>query len=371
MTLKVNTITDTAGTGAPDASNGVTIKGTALSSVSQMEYTASSSEPTSPSGGALWFDTSDDTFKMYLNDLWYTVEYTPPPVWYGDTGVFAGGSSGATRYNVMQSVTISTTGNATDFGDLTVARTYLAGCSSGSRGTYGGGYDGSATNTIDYITFATSGNATDFGDLTLARYGLSSCSDSSRGLFFGGYASAVDDTIDYITIATAGNATDYGDLDITNAGGYFTASCADSTRGIIAGGSNFEFQKRNEISYVTIQTLGNTTDFGDLLAATADMGGCSDATRGIFAGGTATQGHNVIQYITIQTTGNSADFGDLTLVRPRATAISNGTRAVIGGGALSATAYTIDYITIQTLGNASDFGDQTIGLSFMGGASGD
>ena len=114
------------------------------------------------------------------------------PYWYGNTAVFAGGSSGATKYNVMQSVTISTTGNATDFGDLTVARERLAGCSNGDRGTYGGGLGGSATNTIDYITFATSGNAIDFGDLTVARYGLSSCSDGSRGLFFGGLTSALN-----------------------------------------------------------------------------------------------------------------------------------------------------------------------------------
>jgi len=37
----------------------------------------------------------------------------------------------------------------------------------GSRGVFGGGHTGSSTNVIDYITIATTGNATDFGDRTL------------------------------------------------------------------------------------------------------------------------------------------------------------------------------------------------------------
>ena len=42
------------------------------------------------------------------------------PVWYGSRGVFGGGSIPST--NVIEYVTIANTGNATDFGDLTVTR---------------------------------------------------------------------------------------------------------------------------------------------------------------------------------------------------------------------------------------------------------
>ena len=36
-------------------------------------------------------------------------------------------------------------------------------------GLFGGGNTGSASNVIDYVTIASTGNATDFGDLTVAR----------------------------------------------------------------------------------------------------------------------------------------------------------------------------------------------------------
>jgi len=66
------------------------------------------------------------------------------------------------------------------------------------------------------------------------------------------------------------------------------------------------------MSYITIASTGNGTDFGDLTKSNNQMnnGNTSSPTRGIFAGGYFN--NNVIEYITIATTGNSADFGDLT-----------------------------------------------------------
>ena len=49
----------------------------------------------------------------------------------------------------------------------------------GYVGIFGGGYDGSARiNTIDYVTISTPGNATDFGDLTVARNRLAATSNA-------------------------------------------------------------------------------------------------------------------------------------------------------------------------------------------------
>ena len=45
-----------------------------------------------------------------------------------------------------------------------------------SRGVFGGGFTGSYSNVLDYVTIQTAGNATDFGDLTVARDGLAACS---------------------------------------------------------------------------------------------------------------------------------------------------------------------------------------------------
>ena len=91
-------------------------------------------------------------------------------------GVFGGGQNDSSRTNQIEYITIVTTGNATDFGDLTTQRNALAACSDNMRGVFGGGYDGSDVNTMDYITIANTGNATDFGDLSDARKWLGSCS---------------------------------------------------------------------------------------------------------------------------------------------------------------------------------------------------
>ena len=69
-------------------------------------------------------------------------------------------------------------------------------------------------NTIDYITIATQGNATDFGDMTVAARGLmeGSATTSTRGLLISGkHDSGYYNVINFVTIASAGDATDFGD----------------------------------------------------------------------------------------------------------------------------------------------------------------
>ena len=75
-----------------------------------------------------------------------------------------------------------------------------------------GGYDGSYRNYISYITIASTGNATDFGDLTANRMQTASLSDGYRGVIGGG-GPTNDDTVDYIPIGTlTATATDFGEL---------------------------------------------------------------------------------------------------------------------------------------------------------------
>ena len=51
-----------------------------------------------------------------------------------------------------------------------------------TRGLFGGGGTPTKVNTIDYITIASTGNATDYGDLSEIRVTLAGCSDSHGGL---------------------------------------------------------------------------------------------------------------------------------------------------------------------------------------------
>jgi hypothetical protein len=67
-----------------------------------------------------------------INNFYGTAQFVP-------TGLFGGGSTG-TNTSVIQYISIASTGNATDFGDLTVARNALAACASSSRGVFAGGH---------------------------------------------------------------------------------------------------------------------------------------------------------------------------------------------------------------------------------------
>ena len=136
-----------------------------------------------------------------------------------------------------------------------------------TRGLFAGGYTPTRVNVIDYITIATTGNATDFGDLTVARYFVAGCASATRGLFGGGVSSNV---IDYVTIATTGNAIDFGDLTVTRSG---LAGLASTTRGVFGGDDSYT----TVIDYVTIATTGNATDFGDLTVARTYLAGCAGA----------------------------------------------------------------------------------------------
>ena len=132
--------------------------------------------------------------------------------WYGPRGLFGGGATGSSQYsNVIDYVTMASAGNATDFGDLTEARQFVAGLSNATYGLFGGGETDTRKTTIDYITIATTANATDFGDLTEARHALAASSNGTIGLFANGYGTGYSNVMDYITVATPGNATDFGD----------------------------------------------------------------------------------------------------------------------------------------------------------------
>ena len=285
--------------------------------------------------------------------------------WTNDTsiGVFGGGTAGSTS-NVIDFLSLSSAGNAADFGDLATGRTGLAACASSTRGLFGGG---AWTNAITYITFASQGNSVSFGNLTPAYNGNvpASFSNSTRGLWAGGYDPFVFggrlNVIDYVTIASAGNATDFGDL-TGPVSGYVdqTTGTASPTRGLVCGGVPDSGVSLNVIQYVTIATTGNATDFGDLTLGRSDLAAAASTTRAVVGGGSASPGYNnTIDYVTIASTGNATTFGDLTQARYDLASCSNKTNAVFGGGYTPTVVNVIDKVTIATTGNATDFGDLT------------
>ena len=82
-------------------------------------------------------------------------------------GYSAGGINGSGSIeNIIQKYSFTSDANATDVGDLTLARNGVAGQSSSASGYTSGGRTPSNVDTIDKFPFASDGNATDVGDLT-------------------------------------------------------------------------------------------------------------------------------------------------------------------------------------------------------------
>ena len=73
--IRVDTIVDAAGTGAPDFSTAPTVGGVALGSLSTSSFTSSGSEPSSPSDGAVWWDTTNSALMIYANSAWQTIAW--------------------------------------------------------------------------------------------------------------------------------------------------------------------------------------------------------------------------------------------------------------------------------------------------------
>ena len=246
---------------------------------------------------------------------------------------------------------------APDFGDLSQARRKAASVSSSTRGVFSAGATPGATDVLDFITILSTGNAQDFGDMST---NVSQCfggGSNTRGIFAGGYNDV--NRIEYITIATTGNVTDFGDL-LT--GRFDHAGFASPTRVFFAGGKNTPASPDTQVNieFVTIATTGNGTVFGDMITATRGPTGAASNTRGLMA--TSASGTNNIEFITMATSGNSKRFGDLTTSRGEILAggTSNNVRAIFAGGG---TSDVIDQVKIASEGNAIDFGNLSVSRS--------
>ena len=383
--IKVDAVVNLAGTGKPNFPVSPTHSGgSALSTLNTYSYTSSGTEPSSPKNGAIWWDSSNNKVKVYIDggfkEIELNTDYPAGGAWFGDRGITAGGktSNSSGKINTIEYKDITSSGNATDFGDLSSQKDGTGSVSDASRIVYGGGNNnaGDNLNTMEYITISTTGNVTDFGDLTSEghglRYRVGGFSDASRGVFASwSYGSDME----YISIQTLGNGTNFGELSATfGNGGMNTGS--DGTYGIMGGG--FGSSGINIIHRVTIQTAGDSVDFGDLTVGRGGSGhntAISNAARVCFAGGTSGSGttSNVIDYVVAANAGNATDLGDLGVAMRNASGTNNATLGILcGGSSDNGTTFRNDIqkFTIETAGNASDYGDLTAAKQTSNSASG-
>ena len=108
---------------------------------------------------------------------------------------------------------------------------------------------------------------------------------------------------------------------------------------------------------------GNTIGWTQIEMTSPDLGGGTGSNtgvgvRGLFGGGRSPTDFTHIEYITMATLGNGQDFGDLTQsgMDGDVGAVSNSTRVVFGGG----TSDELGYVEIATLGNTTEFGKFTV-----------
>ena len=261
-----------------------------------------------------------------------------------------------TVQDTMDFFETASTGDAVDFGDASVARYQngFGGMASGTRGVFQGGASPSS-NIIEFVTMSSSGGANDFGDHTKGiTNNNGQCANGTRGLLAGGYLAPLSySTIDFITIATTGSTSEFGEFDDGSTGGY--SPMASPTRAVFArAGQN--------INFINFTSGGKTQIFGDMRgdSRTGHIASCSNSTRGIMAGGEAPSSTvNTITFITLATLGNPQDFGDLTAARNDQDAVASQTRGFVVAGNNGSVTNSIDFITFSTTGNASDFGDLT------------
>tara|TARA_Y100000385_G_scaffold196013_1_gene202889 strand:- start:464 stop:1528 length:1065 start_codon:yes stop_codon:yes gene_type:complete len=138
-------------------------------------------------------------------------------------GLFCGGYDSNQRRDEIKYITIASTGDVTDFGDLLATGSFSEAANlscnalaSSTRGVIAGGnLERSGTiNVIQYVTIASTGNASDFGDLTEKKQSPAGASSKTLGYFAAGSSAPSGDNtrIEHIVIASTGNASDFGDI---------------------------------------------------------------------------------------------------------------------------------------------------------------
>ena len=379
--VRVNNLSNVNNTGGPTISGITTYSGRHFF-VPPIGTTAERPEDCEP--GSLRFNTDTLHLEYFRGDTigWTEIEAELIEDLQTDNSTTAGHSLGAralftggqspNNSDEIDFITVSTLGNALDFGNLTTGLSNTGSGASRTRGLICGGEN--IRDDIEFVTFASTGNATDFGaDLSGNRRGPQNVSSATRTCVAGGYTAGSPyprtAAIDYLTMASTGTAgQDFGDL--TNGVRLFNGgmSCNSTTRGIWIGGSD-PSAGTSHMDSITIATLGDSIDFGNCTSGMGMKGNCN-ATRGVWAGFHTPAVTNIIEYVTIATTGNTQDFGDLTQARTFCKGSGcSPTRGVWAGGATPSRVNTIDYVELATTGNALDFGDIITATNEGGGMS--
>ena len=231
-------------------------------------------------------------------------------------GTISGSPPASTHTDTIDFITMAQQSNATDFGNLTTQSLSFGASTGGSetRGIFMFSMAASSptrtvVDTIEFVTIASTGNSLDFGNLTAASQTHQCSSSPTRTLKYGGFNPNRTAEIEFITTASTGNAQNFGDL--TRACGR-AGVCGNATRGIYAGGEDAA-DLTDEAEKIEYATLGNAVEFGSVVGTDREYGSAvSTPVRGVWSGGGPNPITNTLTYQALATAGTGIDFGDMT-----------------------------------------------------------
>jgi hypothetical protein len=223
---------------------------------------------------------------------------------------YTGGYSG-THLSSMESFARKNSVSSSVFGNLTTTRFEHGGSCNGSKGIVGGGVTSAANYSaiIDQIDVASLGNATFFGNLTIARETPCSVTSKTRAFWMGGIQGLNGfSTMEYVDYATTSNATSFGNLVASR--GYIGGD-SNKTTAVLGGGFSGPLTNYSTLESFTLNTLVNSSSFGNLTVARASCAGAASDKICTFTAGVGAAFYTLIDYISFSSLGNASYFGDL------------------------------------------------------------
>ena len=265
--------------GCSDATRGLTFGGYASAYTSEIVKTTIASTGSHATFGQMRNANNDGDESRLGGACWAS----------STRGIHFGGTSPSSQTDArILYVTIQADGNSIDFGDLVNSYNFRYGAATGNKTraiACGGRQEpGSAgVNTMQFVTMATTGNAQDFGDLTKATDTASGAtSNGTRAVIAtNSVPSYTEKALDQIRPASGGNGVSFGELSIERHDGHANSCLSNSTRGFFAGGTTSSNVYNAVIDHITFETEGTAVDFGDLQTGKAGYSSFSNAHGGL------------------------------------------------------------------------------------------
>lgn len=272
----------------------------------------------------------------------------------GEKGIWMG----SWRHGNIQSISIPTPGNTSNFGSCRTGG-HSAGASDGTKGLsfWQHSYSG-----IQYVTISTPMNAVNFGSYS-SGWGSGAASDGTRAVTFGG--SSQSSYSYYVLFSTPMSAVKFGTLGTS---AYWCSAVSDGNKGIFDRGARG--WSNQQYRYVSLSNLGNGIYFGNMQYSRGWTGACSNGVHGLWAGGHSGWygNHNNVEKLTLASPSNSTYFGTLTYSRHTPDPVSNESRMVCAGG--NTYSKTLDYMSFANGGSATTFGSASVGIRYSAYFSG-